>query len=182
MKESLTSIVLATALLCSSACTTTPRPVQNKEYPKKALFSEDVLNTLISAYSGMETENLLCFEGEETPEKFLVTGVYPASVSSRDSISVSGSCRNADRYNADSYLGTVHNHPVSRACRLSETDKAWFYMGSRERVYGVVCQADDDIDRLEFVVKTKPLSWYNSGRDTTQISRSIIKRGEYYTE
>jgi len=179
MKKVLSSLAIGAALLCSS-CTYTESIDTRKnalEYPKNVVFEKSVLEDLSEYYDDLEIEALMCLEGEETRSIFFVNNVYEAEMSMADSTSVSGSCRNAEEYNSDVFIGTVHNHPVSERCELSEMDKASFMMGSRLRTYGVVCSAerDEDGSELEMLVKTKPYNWYNSGRDTTQFGRTLVQ-------
>lgn len=179
MKKILSKLALSGALLYTVGCGTVQQQ-ETSEYPKKALFSMSVLDSLQSYYDGAELEHLMCFEGKETQNSFIVDGLYEAKMKEQTSTRVSGSCRASDDYDVDTFLGSVHNHPVSKKCESSTTDLAWYMMGSRERVYGIVCQADVDEDRLEMLVKTKPYNWYNKGRDTTQKGRSILEYGMFY--
>lgn len=179
MKKILSKLALSCALLYTVGCGTVQQQ-ETSEYPKKALFSMSVLDSLQSYYDSAELEHLMCFEGRETQNSFIVDNVYEAQMDNQTPTSVSGSCRHTEEYDPEKFLGSVHNHPVSQKCEASNTDLVWYMMGSRERVYGIVCQADVDEDRLEMLVKTKPYNWYNKGRDTTQRGRSILEYGTFY--
>jgi hypothetical protein len=106
-------------------------------------------------------ERLVCLYGEAQNGRYRVDSVANGTVHS-ERTSSRGACDETS-----SYLGSLHNHP-SKACRFSDPDKASFYMDDDARLGGVACQTDP----LGIVWKTKPKDWYNTSRDTEEITTS----------